>query len=252
MDKVVRLRREGSIAFVALEEKEYKNTFTLRLINGLKDVFNTINSDNETKVVVVHGYDQYFCCGGTKDELIGLCNGAKSTGTEKINFSNFKFYDILLQCKVPVISAMQGHALGGGLAFGCYADIIIMAEECIYSANFMKYGFTPGMGATYIIPKKFGELLGNEMLISAKNYFGNELKERGANSKIVKKNDVIKVATEIAREIADKPLLALKELKKNINRNMIKELSAAIEMEVEMHNLTFKQLEVLNRIEKLF
>ena len=83
-----------------------------------------------------------------------------------------------------MISAMQGHALGGGLAFGCFADIIVMGVECIYSANFMKYGFTPGMGATYIIPRKFGEVLGTEMLLTAKNYYGSELKERGASAKI--------------------------------------------------------------------
>ena len=69
------------------------------------------------------------------------------------NFCGLSILPLLLDCKIPTIAAMQGHALGGGLAFGCYADLIILAEECFYSANFMNHGFTPGMGATYVYQK---------------------------------------------------------------------------------------------------
>lgn len=252
MDNVINLHKEGHIAFVALEEKEYKNTFTMRFVYGLKEAFKQIDHDDDIKVVIVHGYDPYFCCGGTKDELISLYEGINQDGEAKIKFTDMKFHDILLQCKVPVISAMQGHALGGGLALGCYADVIVMGEQYIYNTNFMKYGFTPGMGATYIIPKKFGDLLGNEMLFSAKNYYGAELKERGAAAKIVKKEEVIRTAVEIARDIADKPILSLKELKKNLCSSIMNELPAAIERELDMHYITFRQPEVLRRIENLF
>ncbi len=203
MSEAVKLFKEGSIGIVVLEDREYKNTFSKSLINGLMNTFEALQRMPDIKVIVVHGYDNYFCCGGTKEELIGILE-------EKLQFTELNFYDLLLRCEVPVISAMQGHALGGGLVFGCYADIIVMGEECLYSANFMKYGFTPGMGATYIIPNQFGKLLGAEMLLSAKNYYGRELKERGAPAKVVKKAEVIKTAMGIARELADKPLLSLK------------------------------------------
>jgi polyketide biosynthesis enoyl-CoA hydratase PksI len=252
MNSVVNLRKDGCIAWVALEERESKNTFTMRLIQGLKAVFGQIDAEPGIKVVIVHGYGPYFCCGGTKEELIGLYQGLHKEGAERIQFTDLRFHDILLQCKVPVIAAMQGHALGGGLALGCFADIIVMGEQCIYSANFMKYGFTPGMGATYIIPKRFGTLLGWEMLYSARNYYGAELKERGASALIVKKQDVIKTALEFARDLADKPLLSLKELKKNLSAAIMKELPSAIEKELEMHRITFGQAEVLNRIEARF
>lgn len=69
---------------------------------------------------------------------------------------------------IPVISAIQGHASGGGMLFGLYADVVLLAEEGVYSATFTKYGFTPGMGATYILPERFGKLLANEMMLTAK------------------------------------------------------------------------------------
>ncbi len=242
---MVKLFTEKNIGIVMMEEKESGNTFSHRFITALIKTFDDIAGNRDLKVILLHGYDNYFCCGGSKDELIGISEG-------KIQFTDMNFYDLLLRCELPVISAMQGHALGGGLAFGSYADIIVMAEECIYSANFMKYGFTPGMGATYIIPEKFGKLLGTEMLFRAENYYGRELKERGVQAKIVRKKDVVKTAMRIAGELADKPLLSLKTLKQHLTRKVRMELPDAIAKEIEMHDLTFTQPEVLQRIETLF
>lgn len=248
MEDVIKVSVRNHIAYVCMEDRQYRNTFSIQFVEGLKKVFKEIDGNPEVKVVIVHGYDNYFSCGGTQEELLGLYAGVAKTGEEKVQFNDLNFHDILLKCKVPVIAAMQGHALGGGLAFGCFADIIILAEEALYSAIFMKYGFTPGMGATYIIPKKFGESLGTEMLYLAKNYNGRELKERGAQVKIVRKNEVLNVATEVAEELADKPLLSLKVLKEHLTTPIFKELPAFIDAELKMHEITFVQQEVKDRI----
>ncbi|MCP4138408.1 MAG: enoyl-CoA hydratase [bacterium] len=245
MSSVINFYRENSVAIVSIEEREFKNTFSKRLISGLMETVEDINNDPSIKVVVIHGYDNYFCCGGTKEELIDILEG-------NLKFSDLNFYDLLLKCKVPVIAAMQGHALGGGLVFGSYADIIVMGKECIYNTNFMKYGFTPGMGATYIIQKKFGEILGTEMLYSAKNYYGGELQERGVSAKVVPKKDVISTAMALARELEEKPLLSLKTLKEQLTARIKSELPEIIEQELQMHNITFAQPEVRTRIESLF
>lgn len=253
MDKVVKLTREKNIAIVSLEEREYGNTFTDRFIKGIQDTFAVLQQDPEIKVVIVHGYDNYFCCGGTQKELMGIFElVSKKEKVSTAESPHLSFNDLFLNCEVPVIAAMQGHALGGGLALGCTADIIVMGEECIYSANFMKYGFTPGFGATYIIPKKFGESLGTEMLYSARNYYGQELKVRGAPIKIIPKQEVIRTALEIAKQLTDKPLLSLKVLKKHLTGQIHKELSEAVKKEMEMHRATFAQPEVRSKIELLF
>jgi polyketide biosynthesis enoyl-CoA hydratase PksI len=250
-DNVIKLKKEGAIAVIAMEEREYGNTFTQRFITGLKGAFAKIRGDAEIKVIIVHGYDNYFCCGGTKEELRELYEGYANIG-KKVSFTDAGFHDLFLQSELPVIAAMQGHALGAGLAWGCTADFIIMGEQSIYSANFMKYGFTPGFGATYTIPKRFGDILGNEMLFTAGNYYGRELKERGAPVRIVPKQDVIPTAFRIANDLADKPLFSLKVLKKHLIRQISTELPEMVEKELEMHAATFNQPEVQTRIEQLF
>lgn len=245
MSDVIKFRREGAIGIVAIEERESKNTFSKRFIEGIMEVFDQIGKMQDLKVVVVHGYDNYFCCGGTKEELVGIFEG-------RLQFNDLNFYDILLRCEIPVIAAMQGHALGGGLAFGSYADMIVLGRECLVAANFMKYGFTPGMGATYMIPLKFGSMLGNEMLFSARNYSGEEIRERGAPFKIVKKDEVIATAMKMAQELADKPRLSLKVLKEHLTRDIRATLPKIIEAEIAMHKITFAQPEVRKRIEEMF
>lgn len=236
---------EAGIALVAMQERAERNTFTKTLIDGLLTAFAEIHANPVVKVVVLHGYDNYFCCGGTQAELIGIYDG-------KINFSDLPIYRLLLDCEVPTISAMQGHALGGGLAFGCYADLLVMAEESLYSANFMKYGFTPGMGATYILPQKFGALLGAELLFSANSYHGGALRERGIAARVVKKKEVIATALTLAHDLADKPLVSLKLLKAHLTQRIKAELPAIIEQELAMHTVSFAQPEVRERIETLF
>jgi len=244
MDDVVKLHYpEPNIAEIILEDRQSRNTFSAALIKGLMNVFSHLHP--ETKVVFIHGYENYFCCGGTQEELLKLSTG-------EATFADLAFYRLLLDCEVPTIAAMQGHAIGGGLAFGCYADSIFMAEEALYSANFMKYGFTPGMGATYILPKKLGAVLADEMLFSAKNYHGSELKQRNAQVTILKKEMIIPAALALAKEFAEKPLISLKLLKKNQVQPIKTELSNAIEQELIMHATTFVLPEVVAKIKKLF
>lgn len=235
----------AGIAVVTMMDRRHQNTFSASLIKGLIEAFGQINANEAIKVVIINGYDNYFCCGGTKEELIAIHEGRKS-------FTDFDFYRLLLDCEVPVISAMQGHAIGAGLAFGCYADLMVLAEECLYSASFMKYGFTPGFGSTFIIPKKMGNILGAEMLFSANNYHGGELKERGISAKVVRKNQVISTAMELAGELAGKPRTSLKLLKHQLSQSIKEKLPAVIKQELAMHELSFCHAEVRERIETLF
>ena len=234
-----------NIATVEMADRQSKNTFSGGLIRGLIHSFENIKMDSRIRAVVVHGYDNYFCCGGTKEELLKIYNG-------ELQFDELNFYDLLLQCEVPVISAMQGHAIGGGLVFGSYADLIVMAEECIYTTNFMKYGFTPGIDATCIIPRKFGDILGHEMLFTAATYYGIDLKKRGIPLRVVKKTAVREEAMSLALELAQKPVIALKELKRTLTEDLKKQVKIAVARELEMHKVTFAQPEVKSRIEALF
>lgn len=231
-----------SIALVTIDDKENNNTLTESVILGLELRFYQIYQNKNIKVVVVTGRDNVFCMGGTKQQLMDI-----SEGNLKFTDSPFIFKGFL-ECQVPVITAVQGHAMGGGFMFALYGDIVVLSEEGVYSAVFMKYGFTPGMGATYILKEKLGQNLATEMMLTARNYTGEHLKQRGTSTIIVKQKDVLNEALSIAQSIAEKPIVSIKLLKKDFADKALKSLMKYINEEVKMHDITFVTPEVKEKI----
>lgn len=246
MSEVVHLTRPTPYtAVVELADRENSNQFSKQLVEQLLNCFQSFESDKALRAVVVHGYDTVFCTGGTQEELLDVLDG-------RIKFNDVPLYRLFLDCPVPVLAAMQGHALGGGLIMGLFADIVILAEESLYSANFMKYGFTPGMGATLVLPEKLGSALATEMLFTAGGYHGGQLRERGVSFPVCRRAEVIPTAMHIATQIAEKPEISLKLLKKRMTARLVQQLPQTIQEELRMHEQSFAQPEVRQRIERLF
>lgn len=221
------------IAVISLEDHEHHNMFSPALGEGIMDALSRVAARSTTKVVVVHGHDSWFCSGGTPQTLDAIRRGDTV-------FTDSPVFRSLLDCKLVTIAAMQGHALGGGLTFGLYADIVLMAEHAYYAGNFMNHGFTPGVGATFMFPRKLGPVLGTEMLYTAQRYRGGDLQARGVAVEILKGSEVIPRALAIAREIADKPSLQLRLLKERLTEEIRHGVEDAIEKELVMHQLVFR------------
>lgn len=236
---------ERHVVQVRMQDRASRNTFSEALISGLMDAFACIEQEPECRVVVLTGYDTYFASGGTQEQLLNLSDGRGA-------FTDRALYSLPLQCPVPVISAMQGHGVGGGFVLGMFADLAVLSRESIYTANFMRYGFTPGMGATFILPQKLGIALANEMMLTAGNYRGEELQLRGLPFPVIPRDRVADHALELARALADKPRVSLVALKAHLAAHLREALTATVAQEVAMHALTFAQPEVRARIATLF
>lgn len=246
MTQVVELLElEPAIVQITMKDEVHKNTFSPELVDGLVKAYDVVNASSEYKVAILTGYDRYFASGGTQKGLLDLAAGQS-------RFTDVDIYSLALHCPIPVISAMQGHGIGGGFVMGLFSDIVILGRENVYTTNFMRYGFTPGMGATYIVPKKLGLALGHEMLMNAQNFRGEELRQRGVPFTVCPKDEVMALAYRKARELAEKPRVSLITLKNHLVAALREELPAVIEQELAMHELTIHQEEVKEKIQSLF
>lgn len=237
---------DNHIALVTMQDQENRNMFSEAIVVGLMARFREIRRNKNIKVIIVTGYDKIFCMGGTREQLMNLHDGKGQC------FDVPFLYRGMLEADVPVIAAVQGHASGAGLLFGLYADIVIMAEDSVYGAVFMKYGFTPGMGATYILKEKMGVNLAVEMMFTARSYEGEELKRRGAPLIFKKSSAVLQEALTIARDLAEKPRYSLEVLKKELAGRLLDQLPTIIQRELDMHEQTFSHPEVKQRIQRFF
>lgn len=230
---------------IRMQDRVHKNTFTDALIGGLTDAFADAGARPDCRAVILTGYDSYFSSGGTQEGLRDLYDG-------KFRFTDKDLYSLPLNCPVPVIAAMQGHGVGGGFVLGLFADFVVLARESVYTANFMKYGFTPGMGATLVLPKKLGLGLAEEMLLTAQTYRGEDLARRGVPFPVLPRSDVAAHALDLARNLAEKPRASLVTLKDHLVAPLRDELPRFVEREIAMHELTFHQPDVRRRIEAQF
>jgi acyl transferase domain-containing protein/NAD(P)-dependent dehydrogenase (short-subunit alcohol dehydrogenase family)/acyl carrier protein/SAM-dependent methyltransferase len=245
-DAVTWSLQPDGIAVITMNAAARRNMFDDALTLGLIRAFDAVSGSGEAKVVVLAGTADVFSMGGTPEMLQAIANG-------EANFTDVPFfYRGLLECPVPVITAMAGHAYGGGLLFGLYGDIPILARESLYSAVFADHGFSPGMGATLILPERLGHGLAAEMMYTARAVTGAELRDRGVNVRVCPRNEVLGQALELARSLAAKPRRTLLAMKQSLARRLREQLPAAISEERAMHSETFNNDEVRATLARRF
>lgn len=220
------------VAVVTMDDHEQRNMFSPDLVEGLGQVFARIARDAQLRVVVIRGSGPWFCCGGTPASLEAIRRGEQS-------FTDTTVFRTLLDCEIPTIAAMNGHALGGGFAFGLYADLVLLGESSIYSGSFLEHGVTPGVGATFVFPHKLGPVLGPELLYTAHGYRGSELRDRGVPLPVHSAPQLLPRAMELAAQIADKPRLHLRSLKRLLARPIRRGVAGAIDEELATHRMLF-------------
>lgn len=236
---------EPGILEITMQDRRTKNAFSQELVDGLVAAFGAVRATPECRAVVLTGYDSYFASGGTRDALLEMQQGRAS-------FSDVSFYALPLGCDVPVVAAMQGHGIGGGFVLGLFADLVVLSRESVYTANFMEYGFTPGMGATCVVPRKLGLALAEELLLNGASFRGAELERRGVPYPVLPRAEVLGRARELARQLADKPRDALVGLKAHLVGELRRDLPAVVDQEVALQRRTFGHSEVRRRIEERF
>ncbi len=224
---------DDGVMEIRMNERAGRNMFTDAFMDGLEAAFEKIAGMEEAKVVVLTGHDTYFSCGGTRDGLAGIQSGAGK-------FTERRIYAVPLDCPLPVIAAMQGHGIGGGWSLGMYCDHAIFASEAIYHSNYLWYGFTPGGGASLLVPYRLGDNLGREVLFTARQYQGRELGERSSRIHVRPAREVLRTALATAHELARMSRAELVAKKDHANTVLRKRLAAVMEQELAMHEETFR------------
>uniref|UniRef100_UPI00374247C8 beta-ketoacyl synthase N-terminal-like domain-containing protein n=1 Tax=Fulvivirga marina TaxID=2494733 RepID=UPI00374247C8 len=231
---------------VKMEDRDAKNMFSEAFIGGMKEIFAHIDQSDAYKAVVFTGYDSYFASGGTKESLLAIQEG-------KAKFTDTKIFQLAMECKVPVIAAMQGHAIGAGWSMGMFADFMLFSEESHYVSPYMNYGFTPGAAATLIFPDKTGYDLSRETLLTANEYAGRDLKRKGLLLPVLSRKDVNEAALTLAKQIAQNPRSGLVAAKQQLTRHLKDLLEETYSRELAMHEKTFVgQADTLKQIESNF
>lgn len=216
------------VATVRLADAVHRNIFTPELVRRFAEALASAVADPRSKVVLLAGLPEIFSAGGSRESLLADQDRHETLAHDEIIRAP-------LRCPLPVVAAMRGHAIGGGLMFGLYADIPVLSERSVYTANFLGYGFMPCMGATWLLPHRLGPALGAEVLLGANTFRGRELRERGAPLHVVPHDAVETTAAALAVRIAAAPRRTLECAKASLAATWRAESDRAFKREVAGH-----------------
>lgn len=233
---------DDGIVRVEMRDLEQRNLLTDQFVDELMVTLNHLSADNTLKAVVLCGQKDVFSGGGSLEMLRTIAAG-------EAHAKDLLLPAMLIGFPVPIIAAIEGHAVGAGLVVALCCDITVASESARYGANFTSMGFTPGLGATSLLPALVGYGFATEMMLTAKLYKGRELAGRNLFTHIVPGSNVLAMATDIAQRIAERPRHLLTLLKSELamaRRHMILEAQSR---EHVMHQVCFSRPETRALIE---
>ncbi len=247
MSERMKLASEPSgVSVLKMDDAKGRNIFSAEFITEFLHALDELERERRTKVLILCGQQDVFCGGAEKQALLDLCDG-------KAVVRDLVLCERLVEVPFPVIAAMEGHAIGGGLAVGFCCDIVIAARESRYGAVFMSLGFTPGMGCTTLLAELVGPYLASEMMFTGKRFRGSELEGKGTHiNYVLPRTEVVAKAWDIAEQIAEKDARSISLLKHALSVNKKKLLVDARHQEDLMHRISFSFPETRRTIQELY
>lgn len=226
--------KPNGILLITINRPEVMNATNARLHWELTKVWAVVNDDAKTKVAVITGAgDKAFSAGGDLNWVSGMVGNAAAINNV-MNEASDIVYNVMA-CEKPVISAINGVAVGAGLAVAMMADISIIAEEAKITDGHVKLGVAAGDHAAICWPLLCGMAKAKYYLMTAEFVSGKEAERIGLVSLCVPRAQLMDKAMEVADKLASGSQQAIRLTKRSLNgwMNMARpifESSLAMEM----------------------
>jgi 2-(1,2-epoxy-1,2-dihydrophenyl)acetyl-CoA isomerase len=208
--------------FVATVElhRPPENYFDRALIRALAGAYQALDDDPRCRAIVLCSEGKHFCAGANLTE--GLGEGPGALYREAIR---------LFEAATPVVAAVQGAAVGGGLGLACSADFRVGCPQARFAANFARLGFHHGFGLSVTLPAIVGQQHSLRLLYTGQRIGGDEAARIGLCDRLVPAGQVRAAAHELAAEIAGSAPLAVRSIRATMRGDLAARVRAATDRE---------------------
>jgi len=203
------------------------NFFDIALIREIGDAFDAFDRDDACRAIVLAADGKAFCAGA--DFANRPATGAAAEGSGK---HLYKEAVRLFRAKKPIVAAVHGAAVGGGLGLALVADFRVTCKEARFSANFARLGFHPGFGLTTTLPRLVGPQKAALLFYTGRRVPGDEAVAMGLADLLAPQAEVRAAALALAREIAESSPLAVVSTRETLRRGLADAIEAATEREL--------------------
>jgi enoyl-CoA hydratase/carnithine racemase len=209
------------------------NFFDLSLINQIADAFEELDATDKCRAVVLAAQGKSFCAGANFGDGSTLDKSGQRPGEASSPVSHLYMQAVrLFRSKKPIIGAIHGAAVGGGLGLAMVPDFRVTCPEARFVANFTRLGFHPGFALTETLPAVIGTTNANMMFYTSRRIGGEEAYRMGLANALVPQDQVREVAQKLAAEIAENAPLAILATRATMREGLADRVKAATEHEL--------------------
>ncbi len=229
LKNVIYEKSEG-IAIITINRPDALNALNAETIDEILQCLEDIAKDDNVRAVILTGAGPKAFCAGAD---IKAMKGMTALDARKLSQMGYKLCKAIENLEKPVIAAINGYALGGGLEVAMACDLRIASEKARMGQTEINIGLIPGWGGTQRLPRLVGKTLAKEMVFTGKMIDAQTAYQRGLVNKVVPPEQLMDAAKEIAKELASKAPVALKLSKMLINHGLETDLDTALVLERE-------------------
>ncbi len=193
------------------------NFFSLEMIDGIADALESLDDDPSCRAAVLCAQGKHFCAGADFSPE-GL-----SYTTEELYAAAVRIFST----HTPVVAAVHGAAVGGGLGLALAADFRVAAPEARFSANFARLGFHQGFGLSVTLPRLVGPQVAAELLFTGRRVPGTDAVPLGLADRLAARSEIQDAARALAREIALSAPLAVRSIRATLRGDLADQVEAA-------------------------
>lgn len=220
------LGREGHVAVVELNRPPH-NYFDIPLIKQLADHFESLETDTDCRAIVLAAQGSAFCAGANFATRDATPEQRSPRAVNPLYFEALR----LFACTKPVVAAVHGPAVGGGLGLALVADFRITCAEARFSANFNRLGFHPGFGLSVTLPRLVGVQQAARLFYTGRRIGGEEAHRIGLADDLVPLAEVRARALALAHEIAASAPLAVQSTRATLRAGLVDQIRVAVARE---------------------
>ena len=225
---VIRIERRGAVSTVVIDRRAQKNAVDRETAQQLADAFRAFDADPEQRVAVLHGDHGTFCAGADlKAMAAGNPNRIAADGDGPMGPSR-------MVLGKPVIAAISGHAVAGGLELALWCDLRIAAEDAVLGVFCRRFGEPLIDGGTIRLPRLIGLSRALDMILTGRAVSAGEALSFGLVNRVVPAGQALAAAQELADQLAELPQAAMRADRTSAYLQHDLDLPAALSKELEL------------------
>ena len=216
----VRFTVDGTVGEITLDRPDNRNSMTPELLDGFAAAVAQARAAHQLRCVIITGTGACFSAGADFRSVLQREGEGPVRTPHEQSFAMYQPFLGVLDLEVPVIGALNGHAVGGGFGLALCCDLRIGARGARYGANFARLGLHPGMAISYLLPRLVGVARAAELLFTGRLVDGDETERLGLFNACCDAVDVLPRARALAAAIAASAPLAVRETKRSLYRGL--------------------------------